>query len=87
MECGDLSPLFGEGFSLHNPALDPDENVWPAGWKPFLPCARWKRPTFTSAVQLRFLAAIVSHACPGGFCYVSLLTWTMPTGTVEMGSS
>jgi hypothetical protein len=26
MECGDLSPLFGEGFSLHHLAVDPHEN-------------------------------------------------------------
>ncbi|ASV72930.1 hypothetical protein THTE_0328 [Thermogutta terrifontis] len=42
MECGDLSPLFGEGFSLHNPAVDPNGNVRPAGWKPFLQSIQWK---------------------------------------------
>jgi hypothetical protein len=26
MECGDLSPLFREGFSLHYLAVDPHEN-------------------------------------------------------------
>jgi hypothetical protein len=25
MECGDSSPLFGEGFSLHNRAVGPGE--------------------------------------------------------------
>jgi|GEM_PF-1910348 hypothetical protein len=28
MECGDLSPLSGEGFSLPNRAVDPDPSVW-----------------------------------------------------------
>jgi hypothetical protein len=27
MECGDSSPLFGEGFSLHNLAIGPDRKT------------------------------------------------------------
>jgi len=36
MECGDLSPLFGEGFSLHDRGVDPDRNGVAPGWKRIL---------------------------------------------------
>ncbi|ASV73110.1 hypothetical protein THTE_0508 [Thermogutta terrifontis] len=34
MECGDLSPLFGEGFSLHHLGVDPDGNGLPVAVEP-----------------------------------------------------
>jgi hypothetical protein len=34
MECGDSSPLFGEGFSLHNLGVDPDRNGVAVGAEP-----------------------------------------------------
>jgi len=34
MECGDLSPLFSEGFSLHNLGVDLDGNGLPVGVEP-----------------------------------------------------
>ncbi|ASV72792.1 hypothetical protein THTE_0190 [Thermogutta terrifontis] len=41
IQCGDLSPLFSEGFSLHNLTVDPDVNGVPVGWKPFLQSMQW----------------------------------------------
>ena|GEM_PF-1066458 len=59
MECGDLSPLFGEGFSLHNLTIDPDENGVPVGVEPVPPIhaieARLTRPAIpTSDIPCRF---------------------------------
>ena len=47
MECGDSSPLFCEGFSLHNLAVDPDgtELTGRGGTGPCNPCNRKKRST------------------------------------------
>ncbi|ASV72900.1 hypothetical protein THTE_0298 [Thermogutta terrifontis] len=36
MECGDLSPLSGEGFSLHNVVVGQDRNGVPVGVGPNL---------------------------------------------------
>jgi len=59
MECGDLSPLFCEGFSLHNLTIDPDENGVPVGVEPVPPIhaieARLTRPAIpTSDIPCRF---------------------------------
>jgi len=34
MECGDSSPLFGEGFSLLQLGVDPDRDEVPVGVEP-----------------------------------------------------
>ena len=43
MECGDSSPLFGEGFSLHHLAVGPDGTTTThRGWNPTLQSTQWR---------------------------------------------
>jgi len=69
MECGDLSPIFGKGFNLHNLPVGPERNRNNlSGWNPTLQSAQWsaafhggRRPGWHRALQQTWIPPQPRH--------------------------